>query len=151
MKFKNFKIWRGKLPHWRADDVLYYVTFRHKRPFDEVERSHLFRSLLTIDGKKWSLLVLCVLPEATEMMLVLNDNQSELSKIIEKAKGSADKKIRKKTNERFPVLYEESYDRIVRDDTEREERFMAILESPQATGLLDESDEFETLYYSLTQ
>ncbi len=108
MKFKNFWTWRGKLPHWRADDVLYYVTFRHKRPLDEVERNHLFRSLLVIDGKKWSLLVLCVLPDATEMMFVLCDNEIELSKVIEKAKAAADRKVRKKSGERYPVFFSES-------------------------------------------
>ena len=29
--WKGFHIWKGRLPHWRADDVTYYVTFRHKR------------------------------------------------------------------------------------------------------------------------
>ena len=35
-KWANFNVWRGRLPHWRADDVTYYATFRHRRDLDEI-------------------------------------------------------------------------------------------------------------------
>ena len=77
-------MWRGKLPHWRADDVRYYVTFRHRRALDDWERQMLVRSLLRAEGRKWDLLILCVLPEQTELIFTVHEGE-ELSNIVEKS------------------------------------------------------------------
>jgi hypothetical protein len=136
MPFKNFSIWRGRLPHWRADDVRYYVTFRHRRPLDDFEMQTLFRALLRPDARRWDLMILCVLPELTELIFSVREAPTgrpyELSEIVEKAKTKAGKLIIKKTGERFPPFYHESFDRIIRDDAELEERWQAIFDSPES-------------------
>jgi hypothetical protein len=148
--FRNFSIWRGKLPHWRADDVTYYVTFRHRRDLDEVERNLIFRALLKPDGTRWDLLVLCVLPEVTEMMFRVRESPIgrpyELADIVEPAKGKAGKRIVKRTGERWPPFYSESYDRIVRDEAELAERWQQIVDSSVDAGLCEEPDEYPCLY-----
>jgi hypothetical protein len=148
--FKNFSIWRGRLPHWRADDVRYYVTFRHRRPLDDSERLLLFRTLLKPEGQKWNLLILCVLAEQTELIFSVREASTgrpyELAEIVEKAKKRAGKGIVKKTGERYPPFYSESYDRIIRDDAELEERWQAIFDSPANEPDLPEADEYETLW-----
>src|SRR5580704_11196822 len=120
MSLRNFSIWRGCLPHWRADDVRYYVTFRHRRPLDGRERDLLLRALLQPSGTRWDVLVVCVLPDATELMATAGAGKDgrpvELSEVVEPAKRRASKAIIKKSGERFGPFYEESYDRIVRDD-----------------------------------
>lgn len=135
MGWKNFHIWRGRLPHWRAEDVSYFVTFRHRRELDEKERLILFRQLMKPDGRKWDLVTLCVLPEETMLMFRVRDIPSkgipyELADIVEPAKRKAGNQIIKKTGERFPPFYQESFDRIVRDDSEFEERWQAIVDAP---------------------
>ena len=148
MPFKNFSIWRGRLPHWRADDVRYYVTFRHRRPLDEAERRVLFRALMKPDGSRWDLLILCILAEQTELIFTVREQRDgrpyELSNIVEKAKTKAGKLIIHNTGERFPPFYNESYDRIIRDDIELEERWQAIFDS------LDD-DEYEFLWVADAQ
>ncbi|MCW5942176.1 MAG: hypothetical protein KIS66_08080 [Fimbriimonadaceae bacterium] len=150
MAFKNFSIWRGRLPHWRADDVRYYVTFRHRRPLEPAERLVLFKRLLAAEGRKWDLKVLCVLPEATELMFTVREGRQgrpvELSAIVETAKRKAGQKIVDNTGERFPPFFSESYDRIVRDDAEFEERWLAIVESPVAAELCEDPEDCDTLY-----
>src|SRR5437870_2738954 len=120
--FKNFSIWRGRLPHWRADDVRCYVTFRHRRDLQESERQTLLSALLKPDGRRWDLLILCVLPGQTELIFSVRDQPSgrpyELSQIIEKAKVKVGRSIIKKSGEKFPPFYAESYDRIIRDEAE---------------------------------
>ncbi len=152
MPWKNFSIWRGKLPHWRADDVRYYVTFRHSRPLDDLERTILFRQLLRPEGRKLESLIICVLPETTEMIFdVLEDPKGqtyELSKVIEGAKTRAGKQIIKKTGERFAPFYSESFDRIIRDDVELEEKWQAIFDSPVNAELAEDPEEYETLWVS---
>lgn len=151
MGWKNFHIWRGRLPHWRAEDVSYFVTFRHRRELDEKERLILFRQLMKPDGRKWDLVALCVLPEETMLMFRVRDIPSkgipyELAVIVEPAKRKAGNQIIKKSGERFPPFYQESFDRIVRDDSELEERWQAIVDAPVQLELCEESDDFETLW-----
>jgi len=150
MPFKNFSMWRGRLPHWRADDVTYYVTFRHSRDLTTEEVNLLTRTLLKPEARQWDLLILCVLPGATELMFTVRENKDgqpyELSEIVEKAKQRVGRQIVKKTAERFPPFYQESYDRIVRDDTELEERWLEILESPVKSELCENPEEWLGLY-----
>jgi hypothetical protein len=150
--WKNFTIWRGKLPHWRADGVMYYVTFRHSRPLDERERSVLFAHLLRPDGKRWDLSVLCVLPQSTELVFTVRNSALgrpfELSDIVEKAKKKAGAAIIKKSGERWAPFYGESFDRIIRDEEELKERFMAILSAPVEQGLTGSPEEYATLFVS---
>lgn len=150
MAFKNFKIWRGKLPHWRADGVTYFVTFRHRRVLDVSERNVLLRLLIKPDGRRWDLLIACVLPEKTDLIFRVLEAPSgepyELSEIVEKAKTKAGKLIIKKSAERWPPFYNESYDRILRDEAELEERWEEIFESPSTYELAEDPEEYDALW-----
>jgi len=150
MAWQNFSIWRGRLPHWRADDVTYWVTFRHRRDLDNHERDLLFRALLRPEGRQWNLIALCTLPSETNLMFTVNDAPAgrpyELSAIVEKAKAKAAKAILKKTGERFPPFYQESYDRIVRDADELESKLMEIIQSPVNSELAEEPEEWMQLW-----
>ena len=149
-RWQNFQIWRGRLPHWRADDVTYYVTFRHRRELDDVERNAVLRRLINAQGRKFDFVILCVLPDKTEMMFTVMDSprgeKYELSDVIEKAKTKAGKEIIKKSGERWPPFYFESYDRIVRDDDEYETTFLSILESPVKEELCEDPEEWDDLF-----
>lgn len=150
MPFKNFKMWRGRLPHWRADDVCYYATFRHRRPLDEAERNQLFRRLLRPEGKKWDLIILCILPEVTEIIFRVMERSDgvpyELSEIIEAAKRKAGNTIIKNTGEKYPPFYTESYDRIIRDEQEFDSTWETIFESPVTAELVESAEEYEHLW-----
>ena len=146
----NFHIWRGKLPHWRADSVTYYVTFKHRRDLLPDECQKLFRNLLKPDGKKWEIQILCVMPNQTELLFKMEDGKEgrpfELSEVVESAKKRAGKEILKKTEEKYSPFYQESYDRIIRDDAELESFFETILSSPVDAELADEPEEYPYLW-----
>ncbi len=150
MPFKNFSIWRGRLPHWRADDVTYYVEFRHRRPLSTDECVVVLKSLLKSEGRRWEIAIACSLPEKTELLFTVGQDPSgvpyELSDLVEKAKTRAGKLIVKQTGERFPPFYNESYDRIVRDEAELEERWNQILSSPVDAELAEDPEEYEGLW-----
>jgi len=148
--FKNFSMWRGRLPHWRADDVTYYVNFRHRRPLEAAERALLLRALRKPDGRRWDLLILCVLPERTDLMVrvraTVDGPAYELSDIVEKAKSKAGRDITKKSGERYPPFYVESYDRIVRDEVELEERWLEIFDGPVSLELAEDAEDYDALW-----
>lgn len=152
MPFKNFSMWRGRLPHWRADDVRYYVTFKSRRDLTPDECTLLMRHLMKSEGRKWDLLILCVLPSQTDLIFSVREKTEgqafELSDIVEKAKTKVGKLIVKKTDERWPPFYNESYDRIIRDDAELEERWQSIFDSPVTHELVEDSEDWPALYVS---
>jgi putative transposase len=150
MRWSNFSIWRGKLPHWRADDVTYWVTFRHRRDLEDWERNLLFTALLRPEGRKWNLVILCVLPTETNLLFTVNEAPNgeayELSDVVEKAKTKVGKVILKKTEERWPPFYQESYDRIIRDAEELESKLLEILESPVKVELVEDPEDYDCLW-----
>lgn len=135
-------MWRGRLPHWRADDEVYYVTFRHRRELDQTEMGLLFSGFMRPEGTTWSLFCLAVGPEETHIifrMLPKGDLVPELSKKIEAVKTKVGRKIIKASGEKFPPFYTESYDRIIRDEAEFEEKLATFGDA--AEGWLVYADE----------
>ncbi len=110
----------------------------------------MLRMLIRPDGRKWDLLIVCVLPEQTELIFRVREASSgepyELSEIVEKAKLKAGCQIIKASGERWPPFYAESYDRIIRDDAELEERWEQIFDSPTTLEMPQDPDEYEGLW-----
>src|SRR5689334_895701 len=146
-RWRNFSVWRGRLPHWRADDVCYFVTFRHRRALEEDELAQLFSALVKPQGR-WRLDLLCVLPDRTDLLVRVEKAASgqayELSDIVERAKRKAGKAIIKASGERFPPFYGESYDRIVRDDAEMETTWEKIVAAAEEAA--ENSSEYRFLW-----
>jgi REP element-mobilizing transposase RayT len=127
--------------------VTYYVTFRHRRPLEAIERRDLLAGLLRTDGRDFEMVIVCVLPERTEMMFRQpGEEPPDLSKIIEAAKRKAGKKVLKRTGEPWTPFYGESYDRIVRDAAEFEDRFREIGSAPVAEDLVEEAEAWDGLW-----
>jgi hypothetical protein len=150
LTWKNFSIWRGRLPHWRAEDVVYYVTFRHRRPLSEPERNVLLGALLKSDGRYLDFLIVCVLPENSEIIFTARTSPSgetyELSDVVERAKTRAGRMITKHSGELYPPFYGESYDRIVRDEAELEQLWSAIFDSPVSHELAEKPEQYPWLW-----
>jgi len=147
MSWRNFSVWRGRLPHWRADDVSYFVTFRHSRDLRQTDIEILIGELKRSDGRRWDLIIACVLPSRTDLLARVrrspSDEPYELSDIVEKVKSRAGKAILRASGERFPPFYGESYDRIVRNPAELETMMDAIVSSPVDAELAESPDEYE--------
>lgn len=130
--------------------MTYYATFRHRRPLDEGERTELLRALMRPHGRRWDLLIVCVLPEQTELIFRVREapigGVYELSDLVEKAKTKAGKEIVKRTGERFPPFYGESYDRIMRDAEELKTYWEAIYGSPVANELAESPEDYPALW-----
>ncbi|MFN7172386.1 MAG: hypothetical protein ACK4P3_06335 [Fimbriimonadaceae bacterium] len=148
MSFKRLKIWRGRLPHWRAEGVRYYVTFRHRRPLTYHERRILFGQLNRL-SKEWQINVFYVGENSSSMVFEpLPDSPAEMnqefSDRLEKLKLKAGRQIIKSTGEKWTPFYGESYDHIIRD----EEDLLNILDEIEesATDGVPDEDESEFLF-----
>jgi hypothetical protein len=131
-KWKNFQVWHGRWPHWRADGVVYFASFRHRRLLDDDERRFVFTCLMRADGKRWRLLALGVAPDHTALLAKMLSGQgggSDLTKVLEGAKKRAGERIVARSGEKFPPFGTESFDRIVRDEEELGMLWAGILAS----------------------
>lgn len=148
-RWNNFSIWKGRLPHWRADDVIYFVKFRHKRALTDEEVQILFASLSYTQLSYLDIHLLCVVPEESQILFAVrpkaDGSQPELSDVIEKAKRKAGKRIMKKSGEQWPPFYGESFDRIIRDEVEFEEHWLSILGLSVDSGLVEEPEDWPAL------
>jgi hypothetical protein len=132
-RFKNFSIWRQRLPHWRADEVTYYVTFRHRRELDVEECRHLFRRIQAL--RDLDVFALAVFTDHTELLArIAGQPRDDLSAIIDKARKKVSKTSNKASGSTLPLFYNESYDHIVRDEAEYEEFCNNLLVQVEALG-----------------
>jgi hypothetical protein len=110
----------------------------------------LLRALIKPDGRRWDLLIVCVLPGETNLIFKVLEAPTgqayELSDIVEKAKQKVGRQIMKKTEERYPPFFVESYDRILRDEDELEIRWQEIFDSPVAHELVQDPEEYDALW-----
>lgn len=110
------------------------------------------KALLHAEGRRWDLWILCVLPETTELIFTVREAPTgrpyELSEIVEKAKAKVGRQVIKASGERFPPFYTESYDRIIRDDAELEERWDAIYASPVREELAERPEDYDGLWFA---
>lgn len=79
-------------------------------------------------------------------MLFRSPKLAEFTDAIEKTKRKVGKKIIEKTGERFSPFYGESFDRIIRDDAEFEDKWSEIVDSPEKAELCDDSSDYAQLF-----
>ncbi|MBV6459644.1 MAG: hypothetical protein HONBIEJF_02795 [Fimbriimonadaceae bacterium] len=90
------------------------------------------KRLLASNTKRWEIQAAAVADSSTQlifrMLLGSAGAELELSDVLEKAKRRAGNDIIKKSGERFSPFYTESFDRIIRDENEYEERLAELLD-----------------------
>jgi hypothetical protein len=145
-RWQNFSIWRGRFPHWRADDVRYYVSFPHRTPLTPDECDQLFAALLRFNGRKLSYFVLSVVPEKTEALFETHEASDgepfEFSDVFAKAQ----KRFVKKSPQHARAFYAEVFDRIVRDDDEFSNLFDEIITLPERSDHIADADHWDCTY-----
>lgn len=150
MPFKNFRMWRSRLPHWRADEVTYYVRFKHRRPLSVAERTLLLQTFIRTGSRKLDIDAASVMPEETSLIFRAHQTGKgapyEISKVVEPVKRKVGAKIIENTGERWSPFWEESFDRIIRDEAEYQEKVSEIEEAAFSESELDEVSEVGWLY-----
>lgn len=150
MPFKNFRMWRSRLPHWRADEVTYFVRFKHRRPLTEAERCLLLQTFLRSGSRKLDIDAACVMQEETSLVFRAQQTGKgtpyEISKVVEPVKRKVGAKIIDNTGERWSPFWEESFDRIIRDESEYEEKMAEIEEAAFAESASQDDSDCGWLY-----
>jgi len=125
----ELRIYRRRLPHWRADGAIYFVTWCVNRGLPDlegVERDLVLSTLLHFNGSRYKLYAAVVMNDHVHA-LVEPIGINGLEVIIRSWKSFTARQFAHRTGR---VWQPEYWDRLVRDEREFEEKLRYIATNP---------------------
>jgi 1-hydroxy-2-methyl-2-(E)-butenyl 4-diphosphate synthase len=105
--------------------------------FNNEAFAHLVTNAMThFDGKRYTLLAWCVMPNHVHAVLTLMPGE-ELDKVLHSWKSYTAHEINKQSGETGVVWQKESYDHLVRDGEDLRNQVAYVLDNPRKAGLSD--------------
>ena len=122
------------LPHWYKDGATYFVTFRVKEgELAEHERQIILDACFHFHGDRHMIDIATVMPDHVHLLIrPLKSNQGDwyqLSDILHSIKSFTAHEINKHRKDSGPIWLDESFDRIIRDEQEFDEKANYIFEN----------------------
>jgi putative transposase len=128
----NLTLYRRNLPHWRLDGCVYFITWRLHESQPELvaaERDVVVAALRYFRDQRYDLLAFVVMNDHVHV-LVQPQNAFRLQDIMHSWKSFTARVLQKDFQRRGTIWQAESFDRIVRDETELLEKGQYILNNP---------------------
>jgi REP element-mobilizing transposase RayT len=139
-----------RLPHWRLEGSTYFVTFR----LAQGELTSPERKIVLDHAKSgavvyYTLIAATVMPDHVHLLLTPNSSV-DLSRILKGIKGVSARLLNQHRGTRGQVWQDESWDRIMRDQDELDEKMEYMLLNPVKKGLVDDPWSYDGWYYNET-
>jgi len=142
------KIRRRNLPHWTLNGSTYFVTFRMMRGnLSEEERRLVLGHLVSGNSKFYQLAAAVVMPDHVHLLLRPLP-EYELPRIMKGLKGACARKINRRRNTSGSIWQDESWDRLVRDAAEFDEKLQYMADNPVKAELVKEIEEYDGWFCS---
>src|SRR3972149_3175167 len=128
----GFRIYRGKLPHWRMSGATYFLTWRLQPGAPElspIERDVVAETIRHSDGSNYKLHAFVVMNDHVHALLTPQEDTT-LERIVRAWKSIASRRIHRERNPGGNLWQREYFDRIVRDQSEFLEKAQYILNNP---------------------
>lgn len=144
---EKLRITRRHLPHWSLVGATYFITMRLRvQPLTEREIRILLDHVVS-GGRQWYELVgAVILPDHVHLLLSPRARYS-LSRIMKGLKGATARRLNQLRKTKGTVWQEESFDRIVRDQQELDEKLNYMFMNPVEAGLTDDPDRYPGWYF----
>jgi len=133
MKTPELTTYRRKLPHWRIEDSIYFVTWRlakNQQGLRPAERTLVVDAIKHFDGLRYDLLAYVVMDDHVHVLACPLANHS-LQQIVHSWKSFTANRLGKFQDRSAPVWQVEYFDRIVRDEDDLVQKAHYILNNPQ--------------------
>jgi REP element-mobilizing transposase RayT len=146
-KSEGLVITRRNLPHLEVPGATYFVTFRCavKVSLSPEERDLIMAVLQACDQKIIDLEAAVVMPNHVHAIFRIFGSNN-LSRVLQRIKGRSARQLNRAMRRTGSVWIEESFDHIIRDETELSEKIEYIRNNPARSGLEDRSGEYRWLY-----
>jgi REP element-mobilizing transposase RayT len=149
---------KRRLPHFERPWAKYAVAFAtlRRRKLAPEERDIVLRSICYGHERlQYELYVACVMPDHVHLLLepqvkdITENGESifwSLSEILHGIKSSTAHRIAKLRGEPGPVWDRESFDRLIRSESDLEEKFSYICRNPWDSRLVDANTDYPWLW-----
>ncbi|MBI5868064.1 MAG: transposase [candidate division Zixibacteria bacterium] len=144
----NLQTRRRDLPHWQQGGSVYFVTFRSARGALPPEARRLvIASSLHDHGTKYEFILGVVMPDHVHLLLRPMETSPgvwpDLHMILKSVKGVSARRINQLMGTTGTVWQDESFDRIVRDEEEFQEKCNYILNNPIKSSLVNRPEDYD--------
>jgi thiamine-phosphate pyrophosphorylase len=145
---RSLKKTHRRLPHWRRDGSTYFVTFRMAEgELGAKERKIVLDHAKHGAGKFYALAAAVVMPDHVHLML--QPRQAfDLSRVLKGMKGVSARLVNDSRGEHGNLWQDESWDRIMRDQAEFDEKLQYMLNNPVKRGLVEDPWAYDGWYYN---
>lgn len=139
---------RRHLPHWQLTGATYFITFRLlKGELDPARRKVVLDHVKSGHPRFYTLLAAVVMPDHSHILLRPAPGY-DLSRITKGIKGVSARLLNELSHTRGPVWQDESFDRIIRDQAELDEKLGYMLNNPVKRGLVQDPWDYDGWYYN---
>jgi putative transposase len=132
VKKEELIIYRRRLPHWRLEGSVYFITWRlHPSQYELnfEERSIIAEAIKHFDDERYDLLAYVVMHNHVHVLAKPVENYT-LSQVVHSWKSFTANHLQRQFNRQKCVWQDESFDRIVRDEVELTEKAQYIINNP---------------------
>ena len=148
MREPELRIKRRRLPHWTLDGSTYFVTFRVAGDFfSSDERVIVLDHVRSGHGRFYDLAAAMVMPDHAHLILKPRYG-FDLSRIMKGIKGVSARRVNTLRKTTGSVWQDESWDRILRDAVEFEEKLQYMIDNPVKAGLAAEGEAYDGWYFN---
>jgi len=147
------------LPHFERPWAKYAITFatRNHRQLSNKARDIILDSILRWKDRRYELYTACVMPDHVHLLIepMIERNRQggnavffSLSKILHSIKSFTATRINKTENTKEPVWETESFDRMIRSESDLREKFLYITRNPWDAGVADRGEDYPWVWYA---
>ena len=137
-----------RLPHWRLDGSIYFITFRLRQgALSSLERRLVLLHVRAGHPQFYHLIAAVIMPDHAHVILKPHPGMA-LARIMKGMKGASSRLVNRGRGTKGSLWLDESWDRIVRNQKELLDKIDYMLHNPVKAGLVKFADEYEALYWS---
>ncbi|MFH1861820.1 MAG: transposase [bacterium] len=145
---KELLITKRHLPHWELQGAIYFITFRTLRQtLEEAEQKITLEVIKCKHQQLYNLIAAIVMPDHVHLILSIYEGFS-LSKIMQSIKGVSARKINIYRATEGSIWQTESFDRIVRSESDFQEKLNYMWYNPVKKGLVVEPQDYPGWYFN---
>src|SRR5437867_4526115 len=141
------------LPHFERPWAVYAITIstRRRNKLSPAARTIVLNALRHFHGKRYELYAACVMPDHAHFLLQpcpnkfdANDNPVfwSVAELMQSIKSFTAHQINKLQKTRGQLWEKESFDRIIRSDSDLQEKFHYILRNPWDSGVAKQNEDY---------
>ena len=147
-----------RLPHFERPWAKYAIAFstRNRRKLSPQARDIVLESILRWKDRRYELYAACVMPDHVHLLIepmVERDGEGgnsiffSLSKILHSIKSFTSNQINKVERSSGPIWEGESFDRLIRSESDLQEKFNYITRNPWEAGVVTPKEDYPWVWY----